>query len=189
MSETNNQTTQTQNQQSTTQGSENQFVYDEWFKGLDEATQKGLSGHFDETTKGLKSALESERASVRELNKQLKELTSKAEKGSELERQLTEISGRLTESEQRAAFYDAAVAAGCVNPRLAYLAAKDGGLFLQNGQPNIEAVKQAHPQLFEKPVTGAGGGAGSGTNQNANQGQGTNAAINAALRHAAGLPA
>ncbi len=139
----------------------NSLSYDDWYKGLDDSHKALVDGH----TSGLKSALQSERSSRQALEKQVAELAKKAEKGSEIEAQLGQLQAQLSEANQRAEFLAGAPSAGCVDPQLAFLAAREGGHFDLNGKPNWEAIKLAHPNLFatQQPAPRGGGDAGRGT--------------------------
>ena len=141
-------------------------TWETWLEGQDEAV-KGLVA---EHTKGLKSALESERTQRKEFERQLREAAGKLEKDSEQQRNLTEIADRLSEQERKADFYEAAHAAGVRNLKLAYLVANSDGLFDRKGQVDWAALKGGYPELFEgvRPAppkghagTGTGGSAAS----------------------------
>ena len=117
------------------------FEFDSWFGKLPPHEQEGLDTHVS----ALKNALESERSQRKEFSKQLRDLTAKAEKGSEAEKTLGEMSTRLEQAEQRAAFYEEAgrPEIGCSNPRAAFLVASAEGLFTKRGDPDWPAIKAA----------------------------------------------
>lgn len=158
----------------------NTLSYDDWYKGLDDS-QKAL---VDGNTAGLHSALNSERALRKDFEKKAKELAAAAEKGSEMEKQAGSLLAQLSEATQRAEFHAGAPAAGCADPQLAFLAAREGGHFDMNGKPNWEAIKLAHPNLFatQQPAPRGGGDAGRG-----NQDPPKADDMNAVIRRAAGL--
>ena len=158
----------------------NTLSYDDWYKGLDDS-QKAL---VDGNTAGLHSALKKERQDRADLEKKVKELAATAEKGSALEKQLGELQSDLAEATRRASFMEAAHANGCTAPDVAYLVAREGGHFDQNGKPNWEAIKLAHPNLFatQQPAPRGGGDAGRG-----NQDPPKADDMNALIRRAAGL--
>jgi len=136
------------------------FEFDAWFGKLPPHEQEGLDNH----TAALRNALESERSQRKEFSKQLRDLTAKAEKGSEAEKTLGEMSSRLEQAEQRAAFYEEAgrPEIGCSNPRAAFLVASAEGLFTKRGDPDWPAIKTAMPELFgRKPVPNGNAGVGS----------------------------
>lgn len=135
---------------------------DDWYNSLDD-TQKG---YLDERTKGLKAALDAERDANRDKEKQLKELKSKAEKGSVMEQELDKQIEAVKTERQRADFYEQAATAGVKNPKLAWYAVQAEDLTNKDGTPNMNALKEAHPELFERPAPNAKAGAGAGTNVN-----------------------
>ena len=82
--------------------------FESWIAEQPEPVKALLDGH----TKGLKSALETERNSRKELEKTLREMAGKAEKGSETQAQLTQMADQLKAEQTRANFFEAAHAAG-----------------------------------------------------------------------------
>ena len=139
---------------------QNELTFDAWIKDQDEKIKSMLEGH----TKGLKTALESERGNRKDLEKQLRDLAGKAEKGSEAQEQLTKMADDMAKSDQRADFYEAAHAAGVTNLKLAYTVAVQDEMFDRRGQVNFETLKQNYPELFGAAVRKpAPGGAGNGT--------------------------
>jgi hypothetical protein len=138
------------------------FEFDSWFSKLPPHEQEGLDTHVS----ALKNALESERAERKKFSKELRDVTAKAERGGEMEKTLGEMSTRLEQAEQRAAFYEEAGRAeiACSNPRAAYLVAQAEGLFTKRGDPDWQAIKAAAPELFGRksaPPGNAGSGNGS----------------------------
>ena len=154
-----------------------ELTFDAWYGGLD-ARQKGvLDGHVN----GLKSALTTERQNRADLGKQIKDLAAKAEKGSELERQLGDASAKLETAERRATFVEDAIKPeiGCANVKAAYALAVAEGLFDAKGRVDWQTLKQMAPELFRRPGPGsADGGAGVNT--------GPRLDMNAIIRRAAG---
>lgn len=152
--------------------------FEAWLLTQDE-TVRGL---YENHTKGLKSALDSERTQRGELAKQLKEAAGKAEKGSELEKALNDATARAEMAERQAAFYvDASKPEiGCSNARAAFAIAQADGLFDRRGNPDWAAIKAAAPELFGHRV--AAGNAGAGTNKPADPAR----SMNAYIRRAAG---
>jgi hypothetical protein len=149
--------------QQSTQPTETQpaFEFDTWFGKLPPHEQEGL----DNYTSGLRSALESERTQRKQFSKELRDLTQKAEKGSEAEKTLGEMSQRLEQAEQRAAFYEEAgrPEIGCSNPRAAFLVASAEGLFTKRGDPDWPAIKAAMPELFGRKPPPGNAGVGNGS--------------------------
>lgn len=95
-----------------------------------------------------------------ELAKQLKDATAKAEKGSELEKTLGEITGKMAKLEVQSAFFSKAHAAGVRNLDLAYLAAQQADLLSDKGDCDFAKLKTQYPELFlVAPPANAGAGA------------------------------
>jgi len=98
-------------------------------------------------------------AKKKTLSAQLKELLPKAEKGSELEAQLTETVSKLESAERRAAFAEQAIKpeVSCSNVKAAYALALADNLFDKDGNPDWTTIKQTAPELFRKPSSTDGG--------------------------------
>lgn len=141
----------------------NALTFESWIEKQD-ATVKGLlDGH----TKGLKNALDSERESRKGLEKQVRELAGKAEKGSEAEKQLTALADKVAESDRRVSFFDDAHKAGVTNLKLAYTVAVNDELFDKKGNVSFDTMKKAYPELFGTKKAPAGN-AGDGTDGQTN---------------------
>ena len=130
---------------------------------------------------GLKSALSTIRAEHDDYKKQLTSLSKQVEKGSEAEKQLLEVMGKVELAERRATFMEEAIRPeiGCKNPRTAYALATAEELFTRNGSPDWSQIKLAAPELF---MAGAKGKAGSGTGDELKPQD-----MNAFIRRAAGV--
>ena len=138
-------------------------TFESWFESQPDNVKSLISEH----EKGLKTALNAERDNTKALSNQLKDLQGAAEKGSDLEKQITALQARLTESERHASFIDGAAAAGCSNPKAAYKLAKaDEDLWRRDGSPDWAAIKDTAPEFFAKP--NSNGNAGSGTDKDPN---------------------
>lgn len=136
-------------------------TFDAWLGSQDETVKGLIGGRFQ----NLESALTTERQERGNLAKQVKDLAAKAEKGSELEKQLTTMQNALQVAERRAAFNEDASRpeVGCSNPKAAYALAVADDLFDRQGRPDWNAIKQVAPELFRKPGPGnSDGGAGNG---------------------------
>ncbi len=153
------------------------LTFETWYGALD-TQAKSL---FDEHVNGLKTALDTERTNRAALAKQIKDLAAKADKGSELEKQLNEASTRLEAAERRAAFAEDAIKPeiGCTNVKAAFALAQAEDLFDRHGRPDWNALKATAPELFRKPTVGSADG-GAGTNQ------GPKLDMNTLIRRAAG---
>lgn len=135
--------------------------FSEWLEKQD-ATVKGL---YESETKGLKSALDKERTTNSEREKQLRDLATKAEKGSEAEKQLVAMADDLADASSERDFFEAAHGQGVTNLKLAYIVAKQFHLFDRKGNPDFGALKEGYPELFGKPGAPSlpPGNAGTGT--------------------------
>lgn len=132
---------------------------------------------YEAHTQGLKGALETERASRKELEKQLRGLSKQAEAGSAAQQQLSGIADKLAAIERQNKFYDSAHAAGVKNLKLAWKAAEE---FLgDDGEVDLNAMKKAYPELFSVPKVDANAGQGT-------QNQPQTMDMNAIIRRAAG---
>lgn len=157
--------------------------WEDWLATQPDNIKSLIDGH----TTGLKSALQSERGTRGTLEKQLKDLQAKAEKGSDLERQLGEINSQLAQENTRGEFYEAAHAAGATNLRAAYVLAKADGLIDERGKFRLDDIKARYPEFFTTakfPTPPGHAGSGAGGQTPALSG---NAAANHAIRSAAGL--
>jgi len=170
--------TEQQSQEGQTGGEKQPETYEAWLEGQPAEVKTLLDTH----TQGLKSALDSERGTRKDLEKQVRDLAGKAEKGSEAEAQLTKLADDLANEGRRADFYQSAHAAGISDLRLAYLVAVQDEMFDKRGAVNFEELKRTYPLLFGgKPGTPPG---------NAGAGTGSTPAppvddVNAAIRRAA----
>lgn len=150
----------TNNQQTQPQGG-TPASWDEWLNTQPEEIKTLYNGHIT----GLKNTVQATRQERDDFAKQVKELAAKADKGSDLEKSLTDLTARLEASERRAAFLEDAAKPeiGCRNPKAAYALAQAENLFSRNGAPDWNAIKAAAPELFGAPAVQ--GNAGSGTQQ------------------------
>lgn len=134
------------------------LTFDTWFKDQPEDVQTLLDGH----TKGLKTALESEREIRKTREKELRDLAKKAEEGSDAQKKLTELADREGDMGRRADFYEEAHAQGVTNLKLAFMVATQDELFDKKGAVDFDEMKKAYPELFAAKSSAAGN-AGSGT--------------------------
>jgi len=157
---------------------------DQWL----EAQSDDVRSLVGNSVSGLKNALEAERKSRKDIEKQLREAAKKLDDGSDHRKALEETAARLQSTEQQAAFYDQAHAAGVTNLRLAYLAAQEAGLIERDGRSggircDFAAMQKQFPELFGRkaglPPGHAGNGAGAGERTPGDD-------MNALIRRAAG---
>ncbi len=132
--------------------------FDEWI-GKQPDNVKAL---YTQHVTGLQNTVKATREERDTLRTQLKDLLPKAEKGSELEKSLTESLSKLELAERRAAFVEDAVKPeiGCRNPKAAFLLAQADNLFDRRGSPDWAAIKAAAPELFGAPRVDANAGDG-----------------------------
>lgn len=135
--------------------------YETWVENQPVEVKTMLAGW----ERGLKTALGDERDARKGLERQVRELAGKAEKGSEAERQLTQLADQITESDRRSEFYEAAHIAGVTNLKLAYLVASHDELFDKRGMVNFETMKESYPELFGSQNKLPKGNAGDGTDK------------------------
>lgn len=148
-----------------------------WFETLDDGTKSLIEGH----TSGLKKALDNERGSRKKLAEDLRAAQAAAEKGSQLEKDLTRLSSELEEAHRRAQFYEAAPT-DLTNSRLAWMLAVSDDLFTKKGDPDWEAIRKKAPELFVSPkkVPAINAGSGSSSQSGTTPAQSMNAFIRAA---------
>lgn len=175
-----------QGQQTTTeQKGETPKSFDEWLSAQDHSTQELIEQH----TTGLRGSLQSERDARKKLEKDLKALAKGAEQGSDLHKKLEEMGTNLRDQNARADFYEEAHKKGVSNLKLAYYTAKIDGLLDEKGRVDWDDLKKEHPELFAAAHKAATppGNPGNGTREGPpKQVLSGNAAVNAAIRHAAG---
>lgn len=136
------------------------------FEGWLAEQGEGVKALIEAHTSGVRSALSGERAERKRLEKEVKALAQKAEKGSELEKQLTALQQSMDLAAQKMAFYESAPS-DLENAKLAWLAVQDGDLFRRDGSVDWDALRESAPQLFrKKQVYVPRGEAGSGVQQN-----------------------
>jgi len=174
MAEPQNQQQQQQGQQQQQQQEPTNETFEEWIAKQPEAIKTSYAAH----TGGLKSALEDERKGRKDLEKQLRDLAKKAEKGSDAEATLNAQADKLSALERQSSFFDHAHTAGVRNLKLAYLAAQQAELITDKGECDFTKLKTAYPELF---LAAPQGNAGAGTG-----GQQQTFTMNDAIRHAAG---
>jgi len=151
------------------------------WEGILEGLPAPAKAAYEEHTKGLKSALQSERDKGKDLAKKLKELSAKAEEGSELKSKIDSMSSELEAATTRAEFILEAVKPeiGCTNPELAWIVAEKAEAIDRRGRVNWELLKKDFPELFGKKSPPKGG-AGDGTGNSPPKGKDMNDWIRAA---------
>jgi F0F1-type ATP synthase epsilon subunit len=136
------------------------LTFDGWLEKQPDEVKMLLESN----TKGLKTALESERGNRKDMEKQLRDMAKKAEAGSEAQTQLTKLADDLQSADRKTDFYEAAHAAGVRNLKLAFTVATSDEMFDKHGRVNFDEMKKQYPELFGgTPLVR--GDAGSGTNR------------------------
>lgn len=133
-----------------------------WLAAQPEMVRTLLEGH----TKGLRTALESERGARKDLEKKLAKL-AKGEDDPAKKEELQKLSAQLRDYQRQTAFYEQASMPenGVTDIALAYMAAQHDGLIDDDGEVDWAKLKASHPTLFaagaRRPAPP--GNAGSGT--------------------------
>jgi hypothetical protein len=154
---------------------------EKWLESLDEKSK----AFYEENTKGMKSALESERAEKKQLTKTLKELQAQAEKGSDAEKKLAAVIESQEATDKRAEFYEVAHSKGVTNLKLAWTAASgDESVQLRDGSVDFTKLQETYPELFRSKTASTSAVSGAGTEQH--PAKSTNQAANDWIRQAAG---
>lgn len=158
-------------------------TFDAWLATQPDNVKTMYAAH----TQKLQSALQSERSTRSDLEKQLREAAKKQKDGSDEQANLTKMADELGVANRRADFYEAAVKPE-VNAQdleaLWVLAnAKPDDYFDKRGNVNFVLLKERHPGLFKQAASAARGNAGNGTG---GQGAATKTNMNSILRRAAG---
>jgi biopolymer transport protein ExbD len=116
-------------------------TFEDWLK-----EHEDVKPLYEAHTKGLKSALNTERTAREELEKQLRKLAKQADAGSDAQKELTETADKLAATERRDKFYEVAHEEGVKNLKLAWLAAQE--FMDEDGEVKLDAMKKAYPELF-----------------------------------------
>ncbi len=118
--------------------------FDTWLK----AQPDDVKALVENGMKGLKSALTSERQQRQDIERQLREAAAKLDKGSEMQKNLESLAGKMQVMEQQADFYDQAHKLGVNDLKLAFIVAREESLIDAKGRINFDELKKAHPALF-----------------------------------------
>lgn len=144
-------------------------TWDEWLALQGDDDRTVIETLYNAQTAGLKSALQKERDTNKDLTKQLKALSGKLEEGSEVRQQVEAMTGALEAAQSRADFFEMAASPeiGLVDAKAAWaLMQADPDSYTHRGKPDFDALKEAHPHLFRQaprtPQANAGSGAGQG---------------------------
>jgi hypothetical protein len=134
-------------------------VFNSWLESQDENTRKLVNERFSK----LESTVKATRQERNELSTALKDISKKAEHGTDLEKSLTELGDRLTKAERKAIFLEMMIPEGCTKPSVAYSIAIAENLFKDDGTPDMKKIKEVIPEFF--PTKSINSHAGSGTHK------------------------
>lgn len=121
-------------------------TFESWFEKQDESVKGLITGH----TQGLSNTVKAVREERDVLSKQIKDLTAKAEAGSETQKQLEKLSKELEAANRRSDFVESASREKCNNVKAAYALAQAEDLFRRDGSPDWVKIREEAPQLFEQ---------------------------------------
>ena len=153
-------------------------TWEAWLESQDEGVQTLYQQH----TRGLKSALESERDARKTIESQLRDLSQELEQGSAAREKLDALSADFDQAQRRVEFYESAPA-DLSNARLAWLAAQESEAFDRRGNVQWDTLRERYPELFNKqPTSVRTANAGTSAKSAGNAGFD----MNAVLREAAG---
>lgn len=172
------------NNESLKENKESKFnSFEEFLSTVDEPIKQ----LYQKDISGLKTALDKERDDRKRISEKFDQLKEKAEKGSDLEKQLNDAQNLLNESEnryqealRRANFAEQAIKPeiGCSNIKAAYAIAISDNLFDNKGNPDWKSIKSTAPELFKRSEFTDGG---------KRQKAPLNEDMNSILRQAAGI--
>jgi hypothetical protein len=137
--------------------------FDSWLATQTDETKTLVATLHEAKVKGLKSALSSERDAHKTLEKQLDAAIAKATGAEKAALEAMQVD--VQAANMRAEFFADCQAAGIIDPRTAWAAVKEYDLHDRKGAPDIDALKDKCPYLFQSaspqaPRVSAGAGAG-----------------------------
>lgn len=136
-----------------------ELTYDNWMGQQTKEVQALVTGNVT----GLKSALESERENRKGVESQLRTLAEQLE--GDHKEAIENMANQLDEVTLQNDFYEAAIAEGVNNPKLAFVVVKEYQLIDRKGRVNFDKMRVDFPELFGIVPKGSKGGAGAGLNQ------------------------
>lgn len=135
-----------------------ELVYENWLSKQPEEIQELITRQ----QRALREALVDERSRRKQLASAVKSLEAKTTGDQDIQAELAAIRGQLTEAQQRTQFYESAPP-DIVNPRLAFIAAREIGAISNKGERvDWDLLRRDMPELFRKiqiPPANAGAGA------------------------------
>jgi hypothetical protein len=164
---------QAQGQQTQTPGQQGQQqapTFDTWLSSQPADVQTLLNGHIE----GLRNTVQATRTERDTLSAELKKLSKGVEKGSDLEKQLAELTTQVEAANAKAVFFEAAPAHECKNAKAAFALMTSLNLTTRSGEPDWDGLKREAPELFGKVQSDAKAGAGTGQGGKTNPNQAMN---------------
>ncbi len=137
---------------------EKPLEWDAFHGSLPEEAQKLIATR----ESGLKTALNTERDSRRDVEKELKDVAGELEKDSDAQKKVLKLADEVAAGTEKSDFYEDAHDEGVSNLSLAYIVAKKEDLINKRGKTNWKTLKEKYPELFGKKKI-PDGGAGEGT--------------------------
>lgn len=134
---------------------------------------------YETHTTGLMNTVKATRQERDDLAKELKSLAKKIDVDSEAGKQVGELQARLQAAEKKANFLELAAKQGVKRPSAAFAIANAENLFLEDGSPDWNKIKESVPELFSQQAIGSDAGSGTNKRQEGN----FNANIRKALRN------
>lgn len=133
------------------QNQQKPFDFTTWISSQDDSTKAGVSAYLaaqiDEGAKGLKTALEAERANAKALDKQLKAIQSQLKEGDEASKQIDVLRSELSKANKRNAFLSSAPK-DVLDIEVALTVAEAKGLIADDGAVDWDNFRTAHSILF-----------------------------------------
>lgn len=123
---------------------EAEVVFETWLKEQTANVQTAYEKH----TTGLRTALQTERESRSQLQKTVRDLSKKADAGSEMATQLTQLADDLALANSKLEFYEQASGRGIPYLDVAFRTAVDAGAIDAKGRINWQLLEERYPLIF-----------------------------------------
>lgn len=123
-----------------------QLTYDSLIARLTDDEKAVLTEH----TKGLRSALGSEREAKGKLERDLRDLSKQLEGNKDAQAKVDALANDVGKERLRGDFYEEAHNQGVDNLKLAFMAAQQDGLIDDRGRVNWAQLKKDYPQLYRQ---------------------------------------
>ena len=132
------------------------FNYESWIGEQSEEVKAGIEEHYN----GLLNTVKATRDERDALSKELKSLAKNIDENSEAGKQLGELRTKLAEAEKKSIFMEQSVTRGVKRPSAAYAIANADNLYLKDGQPDWDKIKESVPELFTPQSINSDAGSG-----------------------------